>query len=41
MLVPAAHLLSLLVQDYTLEKMLRVPCEAFVKRTYLKMQAIE
>ena len=31
-LVPAAHKLNLLVQDYKLERKLRLPCESFVKR---------
>jgi len=33
LLVPAAHKLNLLVQDYQLEKKLRVPCEAYIRRT--------
>jgi hypothetical protein len=32
-LVPAAHKLNLLVQDYQLERKLRLPCEAYIRRT--------
>ena len=39
MLVPAAHKLNLLVQDYQLEKKLRVPCEAYIRRTLSQRQA--